>query len=101
MHEWIEGIGSVPVEHSQARQVYAPIGPYAELKKHIEDHADYAWAWHCNLAMPVMDELGCTHEQANRAGARLMSILFGVDITKHRYWAYPESVTAATAAGEG
>lgn len=94
-HEWIEGIGSVPIEHPEPRQVYAPIGPYAELKKQIEEDADYAWAWHCNLAMPVMDEINCSHEQANRAGARLMAILFGIDITQHRHWPYKASAEGA------
>lgn len=55
--------------------------------KHIADlmrvDHDYAWSWHCNIAMPMLDALpdAITHKQANRAAARVMQHLFGIDVT--------------------
>lgn len=61
------------------------------LKEEMKDE-DYAWAWHCNIAVSFMDENG-THEQANRAAARIMKTLFDVDVSEfknfedfEKYW---------------
>lgn len=43
---------------------------------------DYAWSWHCNVAMSALDE-GLDHYRANKAAARFMSLLAGVDTSKH------------------
>jgi len=51
----------------------------------IQADSDYAWSWHCNVAMPFQDE-GGTHEQANRAAARFMQTAFGVDVTTFDQW---------------
>lgn len=56
---------------------------WAVFKRLMREDANYAWAWHCNIAMPVMDAIGCTADQANQAAAHLMSHLFEYDITKH------------------
>jgi hypothetical protein len=58
---------------------------------------EYAWSWQCNLAMPIMDAIGCTHEQANVAAAHLMQHLWGHDITTHRYYEWPKSAAQAHA----
>jgi len=60
--------------------------PFWQLNDAINGDAEYAWAVHCNLAMPIMDSIRCTHEQANRAAARIMHQWFGLDITKHEHW---------------
>lgn len=55
------------------------------------DDPEYAWAWHCNLAMPIMDATGISHEQANEAAAHLMQYLWGCDITAHPLYEYGKS----------
>lgn len=52
----------------------------AILSSAIRDDAGYAWGWHCNIAMAFVDE-GATHDQANKAAARFMSLCFGADTT--------------------
>ena len=39
---------------------------------------EYAWGWHCNVAMAFVDE-GGDHATANHAAARFMRLLAGVD----------------------
>lgn len=51
------------------------------LKKAMEKDSDYAWGWHCNIAMASFDE-GLPLPAANRAAARFMSLAFEVDTTK-------------------
>ena len=55
------------------------------LKSAIQADDDYAWSWHCNVAMPFVDE-GGSHEQANRAAARFMRTCFNMDVTKFDQW---------------
>jgi len=43
---------------------------------------DYAWSWHCNIAMAAFDA-GCPHDVANEGAARFMQLLAGVDTRKH------------------
>ena len=64
----------------------APIHPFQALRELAQDDPEYAWALHCNIAIPIMDELRCTHEQANRASARVIKHWFGVDIDQHEHW---------------
>jgi hypothetical protein len=64
---------------------------FHQLNDQINSDAEYAWAVHCNLAVPIMDSVRCTHEQANRAAARIMHQWFGLDITKHEHWKSIES----------
>lgn len=68
--------------------VMATIHEYEALSNLINSDPEYAWGVHCNIAMPIMDELGCTHQQANEAAARLMQHLWGCDITRHEHYAY-------------
>lgn len=49
---------------------------------------DYAWSWHCNVAMASVDE-GMGYYEANQAAARFMRLLAGVDTTKHQ--GFPEA----------
>jgi hypothetical protein len=59
---------------------------FQKLSAAVSQDSEYAWSIHCNLAMPIMDELKCTHEQANKAAARIMSHWFQMDMTKHPHW---------------
>lgn len=54
---------------------------YDAIKQALKDDFEYAWGWHCNLAMPIVDTLGISHQDANRAAAALMQHMFGVDLT--------------------
>jgi len=42
---------------------------------------EYAWAWHCNIAMMAYDA-GSDHKVANEGAARFMSLAFDKDITQ-------------------
>lgn len=64
------------------------IHQFEALQKLIKSDEEYAWAFHCNLAMPIMDSIGCTHQQANEAAAHLMRHLWDCDITKHEHYKY-------------
>jgi len=57
--------------------------PFDMVKDQIHADPDRAWGWHCNLAMPIMDSIQVSAEDANKAGAALLSFLFDYDITKH------------------
>lgn len=54
----------------------------------LRSDPDYAWSWHCNVAMASVDE-GMGHYEANKAAARFMRLLAGVDTTKHQ--GFPEA----------
>lgn len=56
---------------------------FAELKASIHADPDYAWGWQCNLAVPMMDAIGASHEGSNRAAALIMAQMFDYDITSH------------------
>jgi hypothetical protein len=61
---------------------------WATFRRLMRDDPEYAWAWHCNIAVPIMDAIGVSHEQANVAAAHLMSCLFEYDITTHPNYTY-------------
>jgi hypothetical protein len=44
-------------------------------------HPDYAWSWHCNLAMMAYDA-GAPHRDANIRAADFMKYCFGVNTRK-------------------
>ena len=50
-------------------------------------HADpgYAWGWHCNIAMSMVDE-GLDHYLANKGAARFMHQVFGVNTADTDYF---------------
>jgi hypothetical protein len=52
---------------------------------------ELAWAWHCNIAMPIMDAAGVSHQVANETAAHLMQHLFRYDITQHPHYVYEKS----------
>ncbi len=62
-----------------------------DLKHAMQADPEYAWGWHCNLAVPIMDATGTTHQLANEAAAHLMQHLFDYDITAHPHYEYGKS----------
>jgi hypothetical protein len=75
------------------------------LKNAMRTDPEYAWAWHCNLAMPIMDAYApasnasheAQHQAANEAAAHLMQHLFDYDITTDPRYAYGKSGAQAYA----
>ncbi len=57
---------------------------WGNLTKAMVDDPDWAWSVHCNLAMPIMDTLNCSHKDANLTAAALMQHVFHYDITTHK-----------------
>lgn len=51
------------------------------LTRQMHRDTEYAWTWHCNLAMAAYDE-GLEHHAANRAAGRFMNSLFRLDTTQ-------------------
>jgi hypothetical protein len=80
-----------PVDAQQGEGISA----FQALKSALQGDQDYAWSWHCSLAMPIMDSIKVSHAQANEAGAHLMKYLFDIDVTTFPEW------YAAAQQGEG
>ncbi len=60
--------------------------PFEALKALIHADTEYAWAWHCNLAVPIMDAANVDHKEANQVAALIMAQMFGYDITTHPHY---------------
>jgi hypothetical protein len=73
------------VQLEAAQRVPAPTA-FRSLQAALRADPDYAWAWHCNVAMPVMDATGVSHEMANATAAKLMRHLFDIDTTTHPHY---------------
>lgn len=73
--------GGLPIETTER-----PVSAMQSLTAALQADSEYAWSWHCNLAMPIMDSLKCSHTQANQAAATLMQHLFHIDIRRNRNW---------------
>lgn len=58
-------------------------GAFALLQADIQKSTSYAWSWHCNLAMAVVDA-GGSHELGNKASASFLQRTFSVDVTRMR-----------------
>lgn len=59
---------------------------YNTLAKAMRDDPDFAWSWHCNIAMPLLDNLNrgsaqnfITATEANEMACILMKHLFDVE----------------------
>lgn len=46
---------------------------------------DFAWTWHCNLAMMAIDA-GAPYVHAQRSAANFMKTLFGADTSTNRFY---------------
>jgi len=92
IHLWRANCENQTFKRSTEKTRISTSESYEILKKAIQDDDDYAWSWHCNIAVPFMDE-GGTHEMANRAAARCMRTMFGVDVSLFDQWVSFEWVT--------
>jgi len=61
------------------------------IRQEMLDDPSYLWAWHCNLACPIMDATGLDQSRSNQAAALIMAQLFKVDSTTHPEYRYPKS----------
>ena len=53
------------------------------LRKVLKEDPEYAWSWHCNIAMAAFDE-GLDHEHANKAAGRFMYNCFGINTINNK-----------------
>lgn len=87
----VDGFELIAAHRLATRTDATPVAEaWAGMEAAMQD-PDYAWGWHCNLAMPIMDATGITHEQANMAAAHLMQHLWKCDITTHPHYQYEKS----------
>lgn len=71
--------------HGDGRVEIIPGSAMQRLTQQLQSDPEYAWSWHCNLAIASIDE-GLHWAAANRAAARFMQSAFGVDMTKSPHW---------------
>jgi len=74
---------SVPVtEESIVKSPDTPVSLAVQtLIKALQEDIDFAWSYHCNIAMAFQDE-GGDYKASNRAAARFMKNWADVDTTK-------------------
>ena len=53
------------------------------FKEAFKNDPQYAWSWHCNIAMAAYDQ-GLNQKSANKAAANFMTICFGVDTSQSK-----------------
>jgi hypothetical protein len=53
------------------------------LKYEMQSDSDYAWSWHCAVAVCFKDE-GGTHEASNKAAARFMKLAFDAEYEDYK-----------------
>lgn len=61
----------------------------------LKKDPEYAWSWHCNIAMNAYDAANRaklnpteTHKIANEYAASFMRLAFGVDTSKNRHYIF-------------
>lgn len=59
---------------------------FQALKNAVIEDPDYAWSWHCNIAMPLIDA-GVNEKTAQEAAATVMRNFFGVDTRESPHYA--------------
>ena len=55
------------------------------MSQAFEKDMDFAWSWHCNIAMAMIDE-GCHRDIANIGAANFMKRCFGVDTSECEHY---------------
>lgn len=83
-----EVVASVPVENIKPELLAVPAAVEV-LKSAMIADPDFAWAWHCNIAVCAMDA-GVRHQIANEGAARFMQLLFDVDTRENPGFPRPE-----------
>lgn len=51
---------------------------FDRLQRALKDDPNYAYSWHCNIAMCAID-LGVSRQVGNKAATNFMKLAFGVD----------------------
>jgi hypothetical protein len=69
------------------------------VRRGMQSDTDYAWSWHCNLAMSMVDA-GCDHKIANEGAVRFMRTCFDVDTSPRVKELFPSSPSAMAAETE-
>jgi hypothetical protein len=61
------------------------------LKKAMQADPDYAWSWHCNVAMMCHDailahddQVDFAHKVGNDSASRFMKLCFDIDTANHK-----------------
>lgn len=49
------------------------------LRRRVKEDPEWAWGWHCQLAMTIKDRTPAQHEEANKAAGKFMRDLFDLD----------------------
>ena len=62
-----------------------PAEAITTLTKAFKGDDDYAWCWHCNLAMNAFDH-GLDYKRCNEAAAAFMRLAFDVDTSKNEHY---------------
>jgi len=52
-----------------------PTNKYLEFRDALADDPDWAWSWHCNIAMAACDE-GVDRETADKITRRFMRLAY-------------------------
>lgn len=65
---------------SKPNNKYVPAA-FAVVKRAMQADVEYAWSWHCNVAMAMVDS-GCDHKIANEGAARFMKLCWDVDTSE-------------------
>lgn len=63
---------------------------FIQFRKDLQTDTSWAWSWHCNIAMPLHDSLGISHQKANETAATMMKHLFEIDVTQFEEWKHLE-----------
>ena len=53
------------------------------LKTNMKEDPEFAWSWHCNIAVQFQDA-GVSHAISNDGASRFMKLCFGVDTLQRR-----------------
>ena len=62
------------------------INPYSALRKLMIDDPEYAWSFHCNIAMPIRDNSKHSYNESNILAAVIMNHLFKIDTSKNEHY---------------
>jgi hypothetical protein len=72
--------GNIKLHTDAASNVlFGGVTPYAALRSQMLNDESFAYSWHCNIAVPLMDILAVDHNTANETATKLMNHLFKVD----------------------
>lgn len=83
----MDAVGAISQAEGAGQHILAMKSAFEMLNEALHADPMYAWTWHCNLSMTILDRLGLTYPEANQAGAAIMDRFFHIDIKKNPFWA--------------